>query len=381
MGRTTLNAERFLLPISGDELSFREAPWNQNLTGGNCYSFSLNTYKASATEKPQPGDIAVIYSDMHEPYKLLEPFDLTKCTTLQRRVMADGIAMKRITDKSKDGQPFDHLKTVIQIGKMQSRPPRGTYKIAAVIDRGNDYHFFRQDVLDIYNIYTCPIYVYKNQNTFSAPKNPYQVLQIDAFTSGNAIMDMYDTKKRYDEATRDAFKKLTRDFGPAFEGAPAYLNRAITNITIHVRRLPRYVIDEGDLLVDPFWLLDTPDDGTGLRKKADALYDFFVRTNRQLHAQTVQGALRDCERIVRDPTLAPQKHQLIGLWSQKLGFATPAINTDGFMKLILDPRRAMRRFGQGQNGLKYEVFCTAFYVDRNHGITSVPQGLTEFGLA
>lgn len=349
---TTLNC-RFLLPVSGDEYSFMEAPWSERLSGGNCYSLAMGFYNAAATSKTQPGDVAMIYRNMQDRFGLMKPLDVKDCTELRKRILADGIAMKRILLKSKDGQPFDHLESVVRVAKMDARAPKGFYKIMTVVDAGNDFHFFRQDMMDLYNIYTCKMYFYVKDKTMALAPNPYQVLGIDPFSRN--IEAMYDKDSAYPEEKKDAFQKLTGILGPIMEGQEADLNRAITNVCIHVRRLPAYVIQEGNFIVDPFWILDESDvrgdasASSRLQKKADRLFHFFSTKEKPLQASTVQQALHDCFQILRDPKMAPQKHQLIGVWSQKLGFATPAINCDANRKLI--SIRAGQPGGSGRTAL------------------------------
>ena len=362
---------KFLLPVSGDEYSFREAPWNENVTGGNCYSYAIGHYKASSRTKAMPGDIAMLFDDMREPYGLLEPIDLTSCTSLSKRIIADGIAMKRILNSNQDGGLFNQNDTVIKPGREEVPAPSGHYKIMTVVDP-DDFHFFRQDIMDLYNIYTCALYTYHDNTTFRVPPNPYEVLKIDAFTGSQYISDAYDSNRHSNEADHRAFKQLCPDFGPAYSNADADLNRAITNVLIHVKRVPEYVIREGNFIVDPYWLLDC---SAGQLAHSDSkclrLQTYFASRGKRLHAATVVDAIRDAKILERDPRGTPKKHELIGLWSQKLGFATPAINTDANRKLIFNPRYAAREFGS--SGLAYKTICNTFYVERNHGMSSLPE--------
>ncbi|GAQ85070.1 hypothetical protein KFL_002190240 [Klebsormidium nitens] len=337
----------FLLPVSGDEYSFREAPWNENVTGGNCYSYAIGHYKASARTKAMPGDIAMLFDDMHEPYGLLQPLDLSSCTDLSKRIVADGIAMRRILNGNENGGLFNQNDTVVKPGREENPAPAGHYKIMTVVDP-NDFHLFRQDIMDVYNIYTY------------------------AFTSSQYISDAYDSNRHANEADHTAFRRLCPDFGPAYSNAEADLNRAITNVLIHVKRIPEYIIRKGNFILDPYWLLDC---SAGQLAHSDSkllrLQTYFASRGKRLHAATVADAIRDAKILESEPRKTPKKHELIGLWSQKLGFATPAINTDADRKLIFNPRYAAREFGS--SGLAYRTICSTFYVERNHGTSSLPE--------
>ena len=63
----------------------------------------------------------------------------------------------------------------------------------------------------------------------------------------------------------------------------------------------------------------------------------------------------------------PPMHNLIGTFSEKLGFGTGALNTDGAFKLNFDPSKACRYRG----GVHYKSVCTAYQVLYNHGTTAI----------
>jgi hypothetical protein len=341
------------------------------VTGGNCYSYAIGHYKASARTKAMPGDIAMFFDDMHEPYGLLQPLDLCSCTDLSKRIVADGIAMRRILNGNENGGLFNQNVTTVKPGRKENPAPPSHYKIMTVVDP-NDFHLFRQDITDVYNIYTCALYAYHDNTTFRVPPNPYEVLKIDAFTSTQYISDAYDSNRHANDADHKAFQRLCPDFGPAYPNAEAHLNRAITNVLIHVKCIPEYIIRKGNFILDPYWVLDC---SAGQLAHSDSkllhLQTYFASRGKRLHVATVADAIRDAKIPESDPRKTPQKHDLIGLWSQKLGFATPAINLDADRKLIFNPRYAAREFGT--SGLAYKTICSTFYVERNHGMSSLPE--------
>lgn len=358
---TTLNT-RHLLPTSGYELQFCQAPWSESTRSGNCYSYALGDFRMDLSSKPQPGDVARKYDDLFSEYDLGKIPLWRDCVDIEKRILADGVAAWRLLGFSGKGS------TVRKIS-MDGVPDPGYYKIVAVTDdvtgppdTSTDYHFMRQDSYDMASIYTTPMYNHIGGRAFRTPLNPYEELGISAFVGGNKLERMGTGAI----GRKPAYAAIVQ---PGRGGnLPPELSRSIVNTKIHVDRIPEYVIRDGNFLPDPFWIVGAnpfnPDARAIVSKRAEALLRYF--SGSELHRLTVEQAAKDCLHIVANPKAMPKKHMLIGLWSHKLGWASGPINTDGDGKLILDPRKARKQHGD----LDYRNVCSSFQVMRGEGLAS-----------
>lgn len=365
-GGTTLNT-RHLLPISGYEEPFKTSPWCETTLSANCYSYAINHFLIS-DDKPQPGDVAVIYNNLAKNNNLRAlSSSWVNCTDLHKRIVADGMATWRLLGFAGSGS------TILPMSSPVPAAPKSHYKIMAVTTAGDsyaaDYHFYKQNAMNLRDIYTCPIKGYTT-SAFTGKDNPYQALGLDAFVSHNHL-EAFETKSALGFRKDYDLISCKRDLDGM--SVPKALARSWTNVKIHVDRIPEYVIRDGNFIVDPFWIMGVnpfaPSAGSLVREREGSLLG-VLRGRDELAELTIQQAAKDCMAILSDRRKMPHKNMLIGNWSHKLGHATDPINTDGNGRLILDPRKARRKHGPG--GLDYSSFCGAFAVMMGQGIATPP---------
>jgi hypothetical protein len=398
---TTLNLQ-YLLPCSGFENTFDTFPWDSNLSSGNCYSYALGSAHVQE-QKAQPGDIAMSFPDLVQKYKLGDPgVDLTQgCADVVKSVLADGIACARLQDLALDGNYNDRWTTITKIG-LRDRPETGWYKMVCVMGKepdGNaDFHFLRQDIMDIYNLYSQPLHGYHDinvphsaywfgdpiwgrtgssgDNFFKTKPNPYDILGIHPFAGSRYIESIFtDTARNPKAYGLKGDLKQAHSFisgRTSLDGQDPDLNRPRTNIDIHVSRMPEYILKGSNFIPSPFWLISVDpfvkDCATKVRRRQLELRQLYDGVpGYEMHKKTVDDAAKDCVDICNKRKAMPPMHALIGTFSEKLGFGTGALNTDGAFKLIFDPTKACRYRG----GVHYRSVCTAYSVLFNHGTTAI----------
>lgn len=107
------------LPLSGSEKEYTDLVWGspEGVTGNNCYGYALGVYRDGGYDKLQPGELA----------KTSKPGDdLTDCATLRKRTLED---------LGKSGYVVDPKKACTA----------GYYKIMGFVDKGKDFHWYRQN--------------------------------------------------------------------------------------------------------------------------------------------------------------------------------------------------------------------------------------------
>lgn len=115
------------LPLSGAEEPFTNYVYGSDRWGkknNNCYAFAIDFFKASENKKLQPGELS----------KTLKSYDdLTDPKTLKEKVIAD------LGTKGNGGY----------VASPCVKCKKNYYKVMAFVDRGADYHWYRQmgDVL------------------------------------------------------------------------------------------------------------------------------------------------------------------------------------------------------------------------------------------
>lgn len=397
--RTTLNCE-YLLPCSGFEYAFDTFPWNSNLSSGNCYSYALGQAHVQE-QKAQPGDIAMSFPDLVTKYKLGDPgVDLTQgCANVVNSVLADGAACARLQDVALGGSKGGDWTTIKKIG-IRDKPEPGWYKIVCVMgveENGDaDFHFVRQDILDIYDIYSTELHGYHDISPptasfwFGAPiwqpgaeagfwrtsPSPYDVLGIHPYAGCRYVEAIFtDTArdpKAYGLKGNLPQAHAVVSGGRSLDGNDPNLNRPRTNIDIHVARMPRYIIEGKNFIPAPFWVISVDPFVKGcsdkVRRRQQELRHIYEGVpGYELHKKTVDDAARDCIDIIEKKRCMPPLHGLIGTFSEKLGFGTGALNTDGAYKLNFDPTKACRYRG----GAHYRSVCTSYQILFNHGATTI----------
>lgn len=119
------NAHR-KLPVSGSEPLFSDLVYGtpQGKLNNNCYAWAIDAYRGSGGVKLQPGNMSRQSSNMNA----------SSCAFLRDRSMDD--------NKSRGIYAVDPSK----------RCRRGFYKIMAFIDKGNDYHWYKQNGNMLYRV-------------------------------------------------------------------------------------------------------------------------------------------------------------------------------------------------------------------------------------
>lgn len=156
------------LPLSGYEPLFMEHPWGTptGIRTANCYSYALDSWDPTRTQKAVPGDSAGIK----------EPLNYLNCKDLKKRVLADNPK---------------HVYTV----KPTKPCKKGFFKTMMFIDSKNpedsDFHWFRQAKDVLYTVKqgdtlssiakffkTTQTYIKKHNPAMKLPLNPNDLLFI-----------------------------------------------------------------------------------------------------------------------------------------------------------------------------------------------------------
>lgn len=396
---TTLNLE-YLLPCSGFEYTFNTYPWDSNLSSGNCYSYTLGNAHVQE-QKAQPGDIAMSFPDLVERYNLGEPgVDLEQgYTDVVNSVLADGIACARLQDLALDGTFNDKWTTIKRIGLGQ-RPESGWYKMVCVMGKEEsgeaDFHFIRQDIMDIYDIYSIKLHGYHDINCprsrfwygspiwqaggmpgfFETTPSPYDILGIHPYARCRYVEAIFTDTARNPKAY--GLKGNLQQAHSFISGARSIdnkdpnLNRPRTNIDLHVSRIPDYILLGKNFIPNPFWLISVDPfvkdcSKKVLRRQTELKQIYEGLPGYELHLKSVNDAARDCLDICNKRRGMPPLHGLIGTFSEKLGFGTGALNCYGAFKLIFDATKACRYRGS----VHYREVCQAYAILHNHGATAV----------
>lgn len=115
-----------ILPLSGYELPYNPDAWN-NIPkvhdNSNCYAYILNNQVKLGT---------------NDPWIKQQPGEISGNNVLQELINGARIEHAAIADAQVVGKVFQ------SIGKTE-RCPAGTYKVALVVDPGNDFHWYRQN--------------------------------------------------------------------------------------------------------------------------------------------------------------------------------------------------------------------------------------------
>ena len=363
---------KHLCPISGSEWTFSDHRkiFRENIQGSNCYSYALNHPEPNGhrSNKSVPGDITY-----NMKKKSFPSTDWQSCGNAIERIIEDG---KTVTAK----RGVKKYKNVIVKCKgslkkqMATKPPVGWRKFVLVVDSNDepdgtptDFHFYAQNKILIDKLYNIERAIYTPSHV-KLINNPYNILNINAFCSGEHIKRSFRNLVRNNGVNNEkrlAFKMLTED-------------RAMANIMLHVDMLPLYAYD---FIIDPWWILDVNENmytGSEIKKvihqKAQSLMNTVrTRTNvssemKNTYIKVIKTAERDCVNILEKRATRIPKNTVIGLWSHKLGWGTEPLNTDGNGKLILDPSKCSRK--HSDHGYDYDVTCQAFFILRGYGHTS-----------
>lgn len=342
----------YLCPISGSEWSFNDHRkiFKDHIQGSNCYSYAMNhpEFNGYRIQKSVPGDISKNVAKL-----VHDKTDWQSCTEAIKRILDDGKIMAK---KKKIGTTI--MKVNGSINKqMKKKPINGWRKILLVVDSNDekpgvptDFHFYAQNKIPIDQFYNIERKTSLCCNT-KLYRNPYNVLDINAFSSNEHILRICRNDKQLSERLIN--------------------NRALVNIRLHVDMLPDYALA---FIVDPWWLLNLEYHDRTLNKLKEkyALIKLKISKNKikeeikQKMLKVLEYAKKECQDLLQKKTKLPPKHKMIGLWSHKLGWGTEPLNTDGYGKIILNPVKCQRYHG----GYDYDLACQAFFVLRGHGFSS-----------
>lgn len=114
------------LPTSGAEPLFSDLVYGtrRGIENNNCYAWALDHYRSSGGVKLQPGNLSRQTSDMNA----------SSCAFLRDRALDD------------------NMKRGIYMADPGKACRRGYYKVMAFIDKGNDYHWYKQHGHVLYRV-------------------------------------------------------------------------------------------------------------------------------------------------------------------------------------------------------------------------------------
>lgn len=109
------------LPTSGSEETYTNFVYGspKGKVNNNCYAWAIGHYRDSGGVKLQPGDLSGALTDMN----------LSSCKELKERVLKDARS------------PGQKAMYVVQ---PRARCMKGYYKVMSFLDKGTDYHWYRQ---------------------------------------------------------------------------------------------------------------------------------------------------------------------------------------------------------------------------------------------
>lgn len=113
-------------PFSGDTFSNAVYGSAKGTRNNNCYAWAIGHYRTQGNDKLQPGELAGLRGDA------------TDCTTLHKLVLADAKV---------SGYSIKEIKPCAKCGPQE-------YQIMAVVDPGDDYHWYRKHKDVLYKIKT-----------------------------------------------------------------------------------------------------------------------------------------------------------------------------------------------------------------------------------
>lgn len=387
---------RAYLTANGSEPLWSEYQKFYNTTGrhgSNCYSFAMNDFRAEGVRpnKAVPGDISTFVSRLdhnsvrsgvkRDIQKFKEqlsakPFKYTNWRSCEEpiyRLLTDGkaaVILHKLMGVN--------LNTKTTIKRVKNSVSKGLHtvvepswrKVMMVVDSigGNgfsttDFHFFSQHLLPVSELYNVKLEtMLKSGRDVDHNRNIYVAAGINAFTSRNNIVQRFLPNLKSSDLVNRVKNELL---------APGA--RARTNLMIHMERVPHYALL---FIPRPFWILNISRFERDVKQKLlnakKALEEQFMGNDKAL--LVIDMAYKQCVDIVngkkgRELSLS----YYLGTFSEKAGWASQAMNSDGLGKLILDPELAHRNHG----GFDYDKPCVVVKVLDKYGITSVPPELVH----
>ena len=342
---------KYLLPVSGYERTFEDQRkgFENNISGSNCYSYAMDHFETNQTrpKKTVPGDLYYMNTQTKHPFT-----DWQTCGNAEKRIEDDG---KVISKRYGLSRPVvKKMKGTLEEQEKKKCDPLYR-KIVLVVETDQeqkgvptDFHFYVQNKGPLYELYNIKRYYYPDKYGY---KNPYIMIGVNAFVSSLKLKRL---KKNADMAKKEYFDMILS-------------NRSIVNMKLHIDCIPEYMLD---FIIDPWWILDIPAGKRTIKetkKKFCNIYETLGNYKGKMQKQmmfVLLQAVRDCLLILKGKRLT-NKNKIIGLWSHKLGHATPPINTDGSGKLIFSPSKANRNHG----GYDYDKTCCYYEILSGWGTT------------
>lgn len=396
--------------------------------GSNCYSFAMDDFRKEGqrVHKAVPGDVSDFVAQnrsLERTAQLVQfrndlrkrPFDRSvnwrTCSDPVYRMLMDGRAASILHRAS--GIPLRYDSTVVAVSRTQKlsaqsvrnnapfrtrtvsraltkRLGDGWRKVVMVVDGehpGNDstdFHFFAQCRLPLWNLYNVPLRTMikagRRVDLDGPENNVYIAANINAFTSRQDIL-----QRHLSNHSNHLAKRIEREL-------LAPRARALTNLRIHLRRIPDCALW---YVPRPFWLFDVDRHALQNPKKHTLasyryLMEIMRRENNRRGIHVLQVARGRAMRLLRSKNNASSSskikatssrldddevplHTEIGIWGEKAGWASSAMNADGSGKLIFDPNLADRDHG----AYDYDTVCVVIGVLSGYGMTSVPLSLVN----
>ena len=386
--------------LSGAELSWDAyAQYQAHIKGSNCYSFAMNDFRRDGerAHKSVPGQLCMAARKRWDFPRLRSfrfdafnhPTGWSTCDESVQRVLADGIAaieiqrrrepalalntaVKLVTPASSsnllkqtpDRRPkaSDALSQTDVQRALPSKTPAGWRKVfmvcqsrPAASNASTDFHWYAQYALPVERLYTVPLAPGRVPRGGASAVDAYALSGVPAFASARHIAKQHPNVA---ELSTSAVSPHNRSLGLRDPRS----NRALTNLLVHLARVPRYAIA---YIPDAHWILDVPRDlrpgGTRVIATERARTLKALRISDDADA-VIDEALR---RVIRGRS--PRAGGLIGLWAHKAGWGTGPMNADATGRLIFDPNLCDRDHGS----FAYDTPCAVFLVARGRAMTSM----------
>jgi hypothetical protein len=383
--------------LSGAELPWEAyAEYQVHKKGSNCYSFALNDFRRDGerAHKSVPGQLAMAARRRWGFARLARyrfdvfehPTGWSTCGETVQRVLADGVASAEI---QKLRQPGLALRTAVKLaplapasgllaqardrrGKavdamvqadvqraLHARPAPGWRKVflvcqsrPAASNASTDFHWYAQYALPVDRLYAVPLAPAPRDRAFV---DVYATSGVPVFATAREVARRHRDVPEVSVAAVCPYNRRAGLTDPR-------CNRALTNLLVHLRRVPRYALG---YIPDAHWLLDVPRD---LRPVATrVLAEERARTLKALRLSGDADAVVDAalRRVVSGRSR--RARGVLGLWAHKAGWATGPMNADATGRLVFDPNLCDRDHG----AFAYDSPCAVFMVARGRAMTSM----------
>lgn len=357
--------------------------------GSNCYSFAMHDFRPEGgrANKAVPGDISTFVKNLYPSNKHIRNFqqlyvkrpfvntNWRSCDEPVYRLLMDGKAAVVLHHLMGTRLKYDTTVKLVHknIQKAISTTVKPNWrKVLMVVDaRGGDgnsstdFHFFSQHQLHVRDLYDVKLEsMLRDGSVIDNDKNVYIAAKISAFASDRDIL----RRHLPNISTAPLRKRVENEL--LAPGA-----RALTNLRIHLNRIPDYAIL---FIPRPFWIMGADRSTANVKQKLqETRAKLILQMKAEQNAKgirVVNAAYNQCISILKDiKGREMQLNDTLGNYSEKAGWASQAMNADGSGKLIMDPILADRNHG----GYDYDKPCAVVKVLDGFGMTSVPPELFQ----